>query len=316
MTMVYLARQADFDRLVALKVLSPEHIHNRSVVERFNREGRLTVPLKHAHIMPVYDYGEEGGVPYIVMAYMPNGTLADLIKRQVIDLDACLHCIRQIASGLDYIHSQNIVHRDLKPSNILFDEANNAVLSDFGIARASTDSIDPTQKTVTGSPPYMAPEMFEIGEVTQAVDIYALGVILYEMLNRRTPFIGDTPRLMHAHLYQPVPDITGRRGDIPGSVQRVLETALAKTPERRYQTAGEMAEALENAVANPDGPPHPADLLKPDHPEISPDGSKWLAELNRRVGRKGISRRLLLVLSVIVLLVVVGLVFAIATAAP
>jgi serine/threonine-protein kinase len=236
-------------RDVAIKMLPQQFTHDPTFLARFEREVQVAAQLQHTRILPVYDYGEFEGQPYIVMASMPGGTLADRIGQGPLPLMDVVRYVKQIAEGLDYVHAHGVIHRDFKPSNVLLDKADNAYIGDFGIARVQEATAHLTGTGILGTPPYMAPEVFREGEVSAASDLYALGVALYEMLTGRLPFDGETPvQVMRAHLEQAVPDVRALRPELPAEVQQVVARALAKDPARRYATAGELAEALAEAA--------------------------------------------------------------------
>ena len=252
MSNVYRASQPSVGREVAIKVLPVHFLQDRTFLERFNREIRVIARLQHPRILPVYDSGEEQGIPYIVMAYVPGGTLAERIKANPdgMALDEVVRMTRQIAEGLDYAHEQGIIHRDLKPSNILIDGKDNIYLADFGIARVLTDAGQSTGSGVVGTPHYMAPEVSYGHTPTARVDIYALGVTLFEMLTGQRPYEGDTPiSIILAHTTQPIPNPCRVRPRLPGAVQQVVAWALAKDPADRPGSAGEVAELLERAAS-------------------------------------------------------------------
>ncbi|MBN1311427.1 MAG: serine/threonine protein kinase [Anaerolineae bacterium] len=250
MASVYLARQHSIGRMVAVKVLPSHLMSDETFQKRFQREVKAVALMQHPHIIPVHDYGEDDGIPYIVMAHIEGGSLAQLIQEKgALPLGDVVRLIEQIASGLDYAHQQGVIHRDFKPSNVLLDKQNNAYLSDFGIAKVSQETVQLTGSGIVGTPTYMAPEMFKQELPTPAVDIYALGVTLYQMLSGTTPFEGTTPvQLMYSHLNEPVPSIASVRQDIPAAVQIVLDKAMAKRPEDRFSTAQELADMLRRAA--------------------------------------------------------------------
>ncbi len=250
MATVYLGEQTSIGRTVAIKVLPPHFMHDATFMQRFEREVKVIAELQHPRVLPVYDYGQIGGRPYIVMAYMAGGTLADLLEKGPIELDEVVRLIGQIAEGLDHAHRKGIIHRDFKPSNVLIDQHGNAYLADFGIAKISESTVQLTGTGIVGTPAYMAPEMGQHGSVTPQVDVYAVGVTLYQMLTGKYPFKGDTPlSVMMAHATRPVPDVREARPDLPNAISDVVRTAMAKEPADRYQSAGELARALRAAVA-------------------------------------------------------------------
>ncbi len=252
MATVYRAYQPGTDRDVAIKVLPPQFTQDSTFMARFEREIDLAARLQHPRILPVFDFGEYQDMPYFVMAYMPGGTLEEAITQEPLPLDQVVRYISQVAQGLDYLHTQGVIHRDLKTSNVLLDADNNVYLADFGIAKVQEATAHLTGTGMIGTPSHMAPEMFTEGKATHQIDVYALGVMLYQLLTGKLPFEADSPmQFMQAHLEQPVPDILHRRSDLPGSVQAVLKKAMAKNPTDRFQSAGELAQALQAAARQP-----------------------------------------------------------------
>jgi serine/threonine protein kinase len=254
MAKIYLAYQPSVRREVAIKVLSAHFQDNESFVNRFSQEVEVIARLQHPQIIPVYDYGEEDDHIYIVMAYMQGGTLAEWIERAPKGLpdQETTRLFDLITEGLDYAHSKEIVHRDLKSNNILMDENNHPYIADFGLAKLTEGKIELTNTMMTGTAAYMAPEIAQSGKSTKRADIYALGIILFEMLTGRLPFQGETPyKMLAAHIHQPVPDIREIRPDLPEGVQAVIDQALAKNPVNRFASAAEMAAALKMAMNTP-----------------------------------------------------------------
>jgi tRNA A-37 threonylcarbamoyl transferase component Bud32 len=253
MANVYRAVQTSIGREVAVKVLPATFLQDRTFLERFSREVKLIANLKHPRILPVHDFGEEDGLPYIVMAYMEGGTLADYIRlnQNGLPLDEVVRLVEQIAEGLDFAHRRGIIHRDFKPSNVLLDGDRNAYLADFGIAKVSEATAHLTGSGIVGTPHFMAPEMSEAGSLSPLVDIYALGVTLYQMLTGRMPYEAPTPMgILLAHVSKPVPDVRLLRPDLPDAVQVVIEKAMAKDPQARYQSARELASDLRAVVSS------------------------------------------------------------------
>ena len=249
MATVYRARQASIGRDVAIKVLPAKFTHDKSFIDRFNREVEVIAQLQHPHILPVYDFGEYEGMPYIVMAYIKGGTLTDRIVNGPMEPGEVTRMVKQIADALDFAHSQGIVHRDFKPGNVLLDERGNTYLADFGLARITEGSSDITGTMIIGTPHYMAPEQARSAEVTGLVDIYALGVTIYEMLTGQAPFKAPTAAgVLVAHITEPIPDIRASRPDLPDYVQTVVENSMAKEAGDRYGSSGNLAIDLEKAL--------------------------------------------------------------------
>jgi WD40 repeat protein len=248
MAVVYLAYQPQMEREVAIKVLPREFLHDPTFLERFRREARAIARLSHPHILSVYDSGEQDGLPFIVMAYVPGGSLAER-TRAAMPLNEVARIVRQIADALDYAHDQGIIHRDLKPANVLLDRQGNIYLTDFGIAKAMEATAQLTGSRIIGTPAYMAPETTRKGSLTRRVDVYALGVTLFEMLTGSLPYEGDTPvGTLLAHVTEPIPDVRKLQPGLPNVVQAIIEQAMAKDPDDRFPSAGVLAEALEAAV--------------------------------------------------------------------
>ncbi|HUG34808.1 MAG TPA: transporter substrate-binding domain-containing protein [Anaerolineales bacterium] len=251
MARIYLAYQPSIKREVAVKVLASTLQENESFMNRFSREVELIAQLQHPQIVPVYDYGEQDGETYIVMAYLRGGTLADRIQQNPDGLpdDETVRLFVLIAQGLDFAHAKGIVHRDLKPNNILMDERINPYIADFGLAKPTEGKLELTNTMISGTAAYMAPEIAREGKSTSRADIYALGVILFEMMTGHLPFTGKSLyNIISAHIHQPVPKISEFRPDLPMEVQHIIDRALAKNPVNRYPTAGEMAEAFKSAM--------------------------------------------------------------------
>src|SRR5512145_895045 len=183
MAAVYKAYQPAMERYVAIKVLPRHMAGSPEFIARFKREAHLLAQLQHPHILPVFDYGESDGYTYIVMPFLQSGTLADLLKTRRVSLPEIYRIISQIGDALGYAHARGMIHRDVKPSNVLIDERGNCLLTDFGLARmAETGSMLTSSGAIMGTPAYMSPEQGAGNQVDGRSDIYALGVILFEMV--------------------------------------------------------------------------------------------------------------------------------------
>ena len=249
MAAVYRAKQHSVDREVAIKILPPSMTLIDGFQERFYREVDIISHLQHPHILPVYDFGEQDGLAYIVMAFITGGTLSGLIQQGPIDPARTSTLITQIASALDYAHGQGIMHRDLKPGNVLLDPQGNAYLADFGLAKVTDSGSGLTGTGMIGTPAYMAPELADPGHATSQVDVYALTVMLFQMLSGRLPFNTDSALgMMMAHTSKPVPSLQEANPDLPGELQAIMERGMAKSPADRYPTAGSIASDLEAVI--------------------------------------------------------------------
>lgn len=250
MATVYRAYDPQFKRDVAIKILPKEFLHDKEFRARFEREATTIAALEHPAIVPVYDFGEQDGQPYLVMRYMGGESLKERIDRGVIPLDEVVRIVDFIAPALDYAHSQNVIHRDLKPDNILFDQQNSPYLADFGIAKLAETSATLTGNAIVGTPAYMSPEQGR-GEpdIDGRSDIYSLGAIIYEMLTNHLPYASDTPTgMIMKHLTQPVPNILAVDNSLPSGLQAVIAQALAKRKYVRFSTAVELADTLASAA--------------------------------------------------------------------
>jgi serine/threonine protein kinase len=249
MATVYRAHDPSSNREVAIKVLPPEMLHNLVTRARFKRELKLVASLEHPAIVPVYDVGEDNDQPFFVMRYMSGGSLAAMIKRERFSLSDAAVIIERLASALDHAHSKGIIHRDIKPDNVLFDAGNNPYLSDFGVAKFAETAVSATGHDVMGTPAYISPEQARGETVDHRADIYGLGAILYEMLTGKRPYPGDTViGVAVQHVNDPIPEILKARPDLPVEVDAIIKTAMAKDKQKRYNTAVELALALDKAT--------------------------------------------------------------------
>lgn len=253
MATVYRARQPQVNRDVAIKVLPPSFAQNDTLVRRFQQEAQVIAQLEHIHVLPVYDFGRSNDLLYIVMRYIPTGTLADRIKRQgALSPTDTIRIIEQLASALDYAHRRGIIHRDLKPGNVFLDSSDNVLLGDFGIARVTEASRDltGTGNKVMGTPAYISPEQARgEREIDGRADQYSLGIIAYELLTGQRPFRATTAMsLVLEHINSPLPDPRELRTDLPPEVYNVLRIACAKDANRRYSSCTAFAKSLSTAL--------------------------------------------------------------------
>ncbi|MDS9875509.1 serine/threonine-protein kinase [Pseudomonas protegens] len=246
MASVYLATQRSLERKVALKVMAAALAADPSFCERFLREGKTLARLSHPHTVTIHDIGNVGELYYMAMEYLPNGTLKERIAAGLTP-EQGLTYIRQIASALGYAHAQGLVHRDVKPANILFRADGTAVLSDFGIAKSLDDRTQFTQAGfAVGTPSYMSPEQARGQDIDGRADLYALGVVLYEILVGELPYNGtDALSTALAHLTEPLPELPLHHG----RYQHILRKLLAKDPAERYPDAAALLAALDNLPA-------------------------------------------------------------------
>lgn len=277
MATVYLAQDPRFGRDVAIKVLS--HLSQDPKARgRFEREARTIAGLEHRAIVPVYDFGEENDQLFLVMRLMPGGSLADRIQQGPIPLAETVAILERIAAALDYAHRQGIVHRDLKPGNILFDQHNAAFLADFGIAKLLEAQMTFTGSSIVGTPAYISPEQVQGDKAIDGrADIYALGAILFEMLTGKIPYDAPTPyAVFMKHVNAPPPHLAEVDANLPSHVQGVIDRAMAKNPDDRFETAGELVAALLNpAHFTPTVPLSPQ--ARPQPPvSVHPRRGRWL----------------------------------------
>ena len=242
MASVYLATQRSLERKVALKVMAAALAADPQFCERFLREGKTLARLSHPHTVTIHDIGNVGELYYMAMEYLPNGTLKERIAAGMTP-EQGVTLIRQIASALGYAHAQGLVHRDVKPANILFRADGTAVLSDFGIAKSLDDRTQFTQAGfAVGTPSYMSPEQARGQEIDGRADLYALGVVLYEILVGKLPYSGtDALSTALAHLTEPLPELPVHHG----RYQSVLRKLLAKDPAERFPDAAALLLALD-----------------------------------------------------------------------
>jgi serine/threonine protein kinase len=248
---IYLAEDGELGRKVAIKVLDDRFAGDEQLRQRFRREALTAARLAgNARVVTIFDVGEWEGRPFIVMEYMPGGTLADRARQGPVDPETALTWLAQAAEALDAAHELGIVHRDVKPANLLFDTRGDLAVGDFGIARAADDTLGMTAAgAVLGTAGYLAPEQALGQPATAASDRYALGVVAYELLTGGRPFErSSTTAEAAAHIHEPVPPASQRGVGLPPTVDRVFDRALAKDPSDRYGSGAELVEALRGAL--------------------------------------------------------------------
>jgi serine/threonine protein kinase len=250
MATVHLAFDPRFRRQVAVKVLPDRFLNHPVLRKRFEREAQTIASLEHPAIVPVYDFGEQDGLLYMVMRYMPGGSLESRLRLGALPLSTTAAIITRLAQALDTVHARGIIHRDLKPANILFDAYDNAYISDFGIVHLTEATTALTGEGLIGTPAYMSPEQVRgDGQIDARSDLYSLGIIVFEMLTGRQPYQAATPMATAMqHLTQPVPRLNTYRSSIPPAMDTLIQTAMSKDPGARFPTAEELAAQLNTAA--------------------------------------------------------------------
>jgi WD40 repeat protein len=246
MGVVWRAREAGLDRLVALKVIRPDHASAPGFRESFIRESRLAASLEHPNVIPVYRADEDGGLLYIAMRWVEGETLEDLIARDGrLPPARAARILAQVAGALDAAHERGLIHRDVKPANVLIadpDGEEHVYLTDFGLSIRGADGEDPSTGRWAGTPGYLAPEQIRGGRLDARADVYALGCVLFRALTGRAPFVGaGQEEVLAAHLTEPPPTVTDLVPGAPPALDDVVRTALAKSPDDRFASAGDLA---------------------------------------------------------------------------
>ena len=249
MATVYKAHHLGLDRFVAIKVLPDFFAEDEDYRDRFQQEARSIARLKHPNILSVFDFGQERGITYLVLELVSGGTLSDRLGGQM-DLQEVVAFLRPLAGALDHAHSQGVLHRDIKPSNILLHRDGTPVLADFGLARMAAPVKRLTASgIVMGTPEYMSPEQAVGGPIGPASDLYALGIVAYEMVTGRVPFEADTPvAVLLSHLNKVMPPTRELPAELSGHVEKALRQVLAKSPVERFASAREFVAALTPAA--------------------------------------------------------------------
>ena len=249
MAIVYKAKDRLLKRFIAVKILKPEFVQDIKFVENFRKESHAAASLSHPNIVSIYDVGQEGNINYIVMELVSGKTLNELIQAEApMDYRKAADITKQVASGLSAAHKKGIVHRDVKPHNILMTEDGIAKITDFGIAKAVTNTtiVDSGKDNVMGSVHYFSPEQAKGANVDEKSDIYSLGIVLYEMLTGKVPFDGDNPvTIALMQINEPVTPPSVFNHNVPPGLERIVMKAVEKQPKDRFASADEMIEALD-----------------------------------------------------------------------
>ena len=252
MAVVYRAYQPSLNRYVAIKVLPPQLSFDQQFVDRFQREARAAANLRHPNIVVIHDVAHHDGTYYIVMEYLEGRTLRELVERTgPLPPQRAAHIVEQVAAALDYAHQRGFVHRDIKPANIFVGEGDRVTLTDFGIAKAASETEHLTRTgTLMGTPEYMSPEQAEGGTVDHRTDLYALGIVLYQMLLGHVPFRGTTPHaVLHDVIYEAPRRPRQLNPSLSPALEQVVLKAIAKQPADRYQRGAELVKDLRRALS-------------------------------------------------------------------
>jgi serine/threonine protein kinase len=302
MSEVYLARDTQTGQAVAMKVV------RRTVgeyYERFRREAKAMLTLRHAHILPALDYGEYDAWSYMITPYIEYGTLATRLNQGPLDIDEIRLILDQLTEALQYAHDHGVLHRDIKASNVLLQDGTYAYLTDFGLVKSIQDEYSLTRSGfLIGTPEYMAPELVE-DPATPLSDIYALGILLYQMLTGVLPFRGANPvAIVMKHLREePVPPARINPA-IPLAVEQVVLLTLEKDPQRRFHTARALANAFRQACGFESVPVLPIPVLAVDHMPTEQVAVKIIPDTSSSVSSPPVTRRtgIILMAAILVLL--------------
>src|SRR5919197_50452 len=242
-----------------LQVLAPDP----DASARFRREAQAIAQMRHPNILNVFDFGEYEGVPYMIVEFVPGGSLQERLKRgPELRQETVIKLLRGVAAALDYAHGLGVVHRDVKPANVLLGKDENPILADFALAKLlAASSVKTMSGAPIGTPAYMAPEQVVGGAIGPASERYALATMAYEMLTGTVPFEGDNVlELLYAHVHRQPPPASSRNRELGPALDAVLERGLAKDPEKRWETSAALVDALDEALKPA---PQPAPVVAP-----------------------------------------------------
>jgi len=299
---VYLAKQMSMDRLVAIKILSPQLARNEKFVNRFMKEARAVARLNHINIISGIDVGESNGINYFAMEYVDGPTLISVLEKNgVMEEKRSLNFTLQISRALEHAHKHHMVHRDIKPDNIMIAKDGTAKLCDLGLARDVSQSPEASERGQSlGTPNYISPEQAKgVTDIDIRSDIYSLGATLYHMLTGEPPYQGSAAVVMTKHISQPVPDPRNLNPAVSKSTLTILQNMMNKDRKKRYQVPGEATADLERCIkgespigpgASPSGEVLVAKLETEDGPE-KPSGKATVPRRRRRPGRRVARRR-------------------------
>lgn len=284
MSTVYKATDPNLRRVVAVKLIHPHLAADVEFVRRFEEEAAAVAQLRHPHIIQVYDFDHDGDIYYMVLEHVSGETLQARLKTLSANNDRLpfaetVRIMMAVCGAVNFAHERGMIHRDIKPANIMISQDGQPVLMDFGVAKMLSGQHHTATGAIIGTPSYISPEQVRGERPDARADIYSLGVVLFEMVAGRCPFEADsTLRLMLMHVNEPVPDVRELAGDVPNALVAVIEKALAKQPEERYQTATEMAEALQAVYGVAAKPARPEPASTAAAPPSAPTVSKPAAE--------------------------------------
>jgi len=282
MSSVYKATDPNLRRVVAIKMIHPHLSREGDFVRRFEEEAAAVAQLRHSNIIQVHDFDHDEGAYYMVLEFVPGETLQERLKRlnqsgRKMALDEVVKYMVEICGAVGYAHERGLIHRDLKPANVMLNVNREAILMDFGIAKIVGGQHHTATGAVIGTASYMSPEQIKSVEIDRRSDIYSLGVMLFEMVNGRPPFEAESAMtLMMMHVNDPVPDLRQLKPDLPINLIAVIEKSLSKDREQRFQSAAEMAAALQDILEKPDAKPVEGTYIEPPAPDKAAEGATYV----------------------------------------